>query len=164
MIVPFGKTPAEHQRQGGVGGCVGPLKVPITPSRFRVLPSPLSLFQMSFYFSDTAVLLFDFWSVHTPAGRLPAPARPHPSGCPSVRPCFPPGEKDAGQRTERWLCLSGGRSDGDGLGAGRAGPPPSVNAGALAAWLGGGQGRAVMAPRTPRPRAWRVLADPLLPR
>ncbi|XP_075628752.1 protein SLC31A2 [Balearica regulorum gibbericeps] len=24
--------------------------------------------QMSFYFSDTAVLLFDFWSVHSPAG------------------------------------------------------------------------------------------------
>ncbi|KAK2535485.1 Slc31a2 [Columba guinea] len=24
--------------------------------------------QMTFYFSDTAVLLFDFWSVHTPAG------------------------------------------------------------------------------------------------
>ncbi|XP_037256226.1 protein SLC31A2 [Falco biarmicus] len=24
--------------------------------------------QMSFYFSDTAVLLFDFWSVHTPTG------------------------------------------------------------------------------------------------
>ncbi|PKK16620.1 solute carrier family 31 (copper transporter), member 2 [Columba livia] len=23
---------------------------------------------MTFYFSDTAVLLFDFWSVHTPAG------------------------------------------------------------------------------------------------
>ncbi|KAM9371017.1 protein SLC31A2 [Phaethornis superciliosus] len=24
--------------------------------------------QMSFYFSDTVVLLFDFWSVHTPTG------------------------------------------------------------------------------------------------
>ncbi|XP_053939937.1 probable low affinity copper uptake protein 2 isoform X2 [Cuculus canorus] len=24
--------------------------------------------QMSFYFSDTAVLLFDFWSVHSPTG------------------------------------------------------------------------------------------------
>ncbi|GAB0198388.1 probable low affinity copper uptake protein 2 [Grus japonensis] len=24
--------------------------------------------QMSFYFSDTVVLLFDFWSVHSPAG------------------------------------------------------------------------------------------------
>ncbi|XP_009981868.1 PREDICTED: probable low affinity copper uptake protein 2, partial [Tauraco erythrolophus] len=23
---------------------------------------------MSFYFSDTAVLLFDFWSVHSPTG------------------------------------------------------------------------------------------------
>ncbi|NWI30463.1 COPT2 protein, partial [Sula dactylatra] len=27
---------------------------------------------MTFYFSDTAVLLFDFWSVHTPTG-LPVP-------------------------------------------------------------------------------------------
>ncbi|XP_068270077.1 protein SLC31A2 isoform X1 [Nyctibius grandis] len=26
--------------------------------------------QMSFYFSDTVVLLFDFWSVHTPAGMV----------------------------------------------------------------------------------------------
>ncbi|KAM8995954.1 protein SLC31A2 isoform 1-T1 [Guaruba guarouba] len=26
--------------------------------------------QMSFYFSDTAVLLFDFWSVHTPTGMV----------------------------------------------------------------------------------------------
>uniref|UniRef100_A0A8C4UAK8 Copper transport protein n=1 Tax=Falco tinnunculus TaxID=100819 RepID=A0A8C4UAK8_FALTI len=26
------------------------------------------LASMSFYFSDTAVLLFDFWSVHTPTG------------------------------------------------------------------------------------------------
>uniref|UniRef100_A0A8C0I913 Copper transport protein n=1 Tax=Bubo bubo TaxID=30461 RepID=A0A8C0I913_BUBBB len=25
---------------------------------------------MSFYFSDTAVLLFDFWSVHTPTGAV----------------------------------------------------------------------------------------------
>uniref|UniRef100_A0A8D2QCY8 Copper transport protein n=1 Tax=Zonotrichia albicollis TaxID=44394 RepID=A0A8D2QCY8_ZONAL len=36
---------------------------------------------MTFYFSDTVVLLFDFWSVHSPTGRLPALGYPsiHPS-------------------------------------------------------------------------------------
>ncbi|XP_074464830.1 protein SLC31A2 isoform X1 [Larus michahellis] len=32
------------------------------------LQSGLMKSQMSFYFSDTVVLLFDFWSVHTPTG------------------------------------------------------------------------------------------------
>ncbi|XP_035747924.1 probable low affinity copper uptake protein 2 [Egretta garzetta] len=35
---------------------------------------------MSFYFSDTAVLLFDFWSIHTPTGMsMPGHATPPPS-------------------------------------------------------------------------------------
>uniref|UniRef100_A0A8C3K9J2 Copper transport protein n=1 Tax=Calidris pygmaea TaxID=425635 RepID=A0A8C3K9J2_9CHAR len=36
---------------------------------------------MTFYFSDTVVLLFDFWSVHTPTGRLsPSVAAPSLEG------------------------------------------------------------------------------------
>uniref|UniRef100_A0A8D2MH77 Copper transport protein n=1 Tax=Zonotrichia albicollis TaxID=44394 RepID=A0A8D2MH77_ZONAL len=44
---------------------------------------------MTFYFSDTVVLLFDFWSVHSPTGRLPALGYPsiHPSL--SVHPSIP---------------------------------------------------------------------------
>ncbi|XP_009324652.1 PREDICTED: LOW QUALITY PROTEIN: probable low affinity copper uptake protein 2 [Pygoscelis adeliae] len=52
---------------------------------------------MSFYFSDTAVLLFDFWSVHTPTGTMGAGGSSwfgdghgqqlrHPSKPPSLSP------------------------------------------------------------------------------
>uniref|UniRef100_A0A8C0U7D2 Uncharacterized protein n=1 Tax=Cyanistes caeruleus TaxID=156563 RepID=A0A8C0U7D2_CYACU len=44
---------------------------------------------MTFYFSDTAVLLFDFWNVHSPTGRLPALGL-HPSIHPSIPPSLPP--------------------------------------------------------------------------
>lgn len=47
----------------------------------QAAPSPPNpcfrpLLQMTFFFSDTVVLLFDFWSVHSPTGRLPAPSVP----------------------------------------------------------------------------------------
>ncbi|XP_066419074.1 protein SLC31A2 isoform X3 [Molothrus aeneus] len=42
---------------------------PITP-RGSCTALPWPLFQMTFYFSDTVVLLFDFWSVHSPTGMV----------------------------------------------------------------------------------------------
>nr|XP_030142471.3 probable low affinity copper uptake protein 2 isoform X1 [Taeniopygia guttata] len=38
------------------------------PRGAPALPLPRPLFQMTFYFSDTVVLLFDFWNVHSPTG------------------------------------------------------------------------------------------------
>uniref|UniRef100_A0A8B9G177 Copper transport protein n=1 Tax=Amazona collaria TaxID=241587 RepID=A0A8B9G177_9PSIT len=47
------------------------LKVQVpNPCAHHPKPIPWPLLQMSFYFSDTAVLLFDFWSVHTPTGMV----------------------------------------------------------------------------------------------
>lgn len=66
-------------------------------------PCPRPLFQMTFFFSDRVVLLFDFWSVHTPAGRLPAPSvRPSAAGC-----ARQPGKGAQGTKTTGDFCISG---------------------------------------------------------
>ncbi|XP_027764715.1 probable low affinity copper uptake protein 2 [Empidonax traillii] len=79
-IAPCGKTPDEHQ--------LSPLGWWVNGSRgVPCAALSVSLFQMTFYFSDTAVLLFDFWNVHSPTGR---PWDTHPPILPSIHPSIHP--------------------------------------------------------------------------
>ncbi|NXW51729.1 COPT2 protein, partial [Nyctiprogne leucopyga] len=79
---------------------------------------------MSFYFSDTVVLLFDFWSVHSPLGKLPASACPTHTLCPSVHPsihcqlCSAPRERVWGRGTSSGFAFLSGAELGLELGKG----------------------------------------------
>lgn len=108
---------------------------PVTPSRFLALPFPWPLFQMSFYFSDTAVLLFDFWSVHTPTGRLPAPAWPQDTrlsvrlSATSCALCL--GKRMRGRETNSGFAFLAGAVLAMGWEEGEQGPRPALTLGHL---------------------------------